>query len=102
MNQPRRIKVCKQGRKAPGVKALQEIRWFQSTTDYLIPKQTFCDLVKEITQNLKRNSAMKFQSEAVDALQEAAESFLVSFFEQTNSACVHAKVSILTAFRVGN
>ena len=34
---------------------------------------------------------MRFQSSAVMALQEASEAYLVSLFEDTNSAAIHAK-----------
>ena len=34
---------------------------------------------------------MRFQSSAVMALQEAAEAYLVSLFEDTNLAAIHAK-----------
>ena len=34
---------------------------------------------------------MRFQSQAVLALQEAAEAYLVSLFEDTNLCAIHAK-----------
>lgn len=34
---------------------------------------------------------MRFQSSALAALQEAAEAYLVSLFEDTNMAAIHAK-----------
>ena len=34
---------------------------------------------------------LRFQSSAVMALQEAAEAYLVSLFEDTNLAAIHAK-----------
>ena len=34
---------------------------------------------------------LRFQSSAVMALQEASEAYLVSLFEDTNSAAIHAK-----------
>lgn len=82
-------------RRAPGVLALREIRWYQKTTDQLIPKLSFQRLVREIAQQLCSGDT-KFQSAALGALQEAAECFLVGMFEDTNLACVHAKVIIKT------
>ncbi|KAG1889936.1 histone-fold-containing protein, partial [Suillus subluteus] len=46
--------------------------------------------VREITQDFKTDS-LRFQSSAMMALQEAAEAYLVSSFEDTNLAAIHAK-----------
>ena len=46
-------------------------------------------LVREIAQDFKTD--LRFQSSAVMALQEAAEAYLVSLFEDTNLAAIHAK-----------
>jgi histone H3/H4 len=40
---------------------------------------------------LARQTDLRFQSSAVMALQEAAEAYLVSLFEDTNLAAIHAK-----------
>ncbi|EMS58304.1 Histone H3 type 1 [Triticum urartu] len=44
---------------------------------------------KQIAQDFK--PALRFQSSAVSALQEAAESYLVGLFEDTNLCAIHAK-----------
>jgi len=78
----------------PGVVALREIRKYQRSTDLLIRKLPFQRLVREIAQNIqdkKHGEHMRFQSTAVLALQEAAESYLVSLFEDTNLCAIHAK-----------
>ena len=50
----------------------------------------FCyRLVKEIAQDFKTD--LRFQAKAVDALQEAAEAYLVGLMEDTNLAAIHAK-----------
>jgi histone H3 len=46
-------------------------------------------LVREIAQDYK--SDLRFQSSAIQALQEAAEAYLVSIFEDTNLCAIHAK-----------
>ena len=46
-------------------------------------------LVREIAQDYK--SDLRFQSSAIGALQEASEAYLVSLFEDTNLAAIHAK-----------
>ena len=77
-----------------GNPAFREIRIYQKSTALLIPKAAFSRLVREITQKYKKNA--RFQSEALDALQEAAEMFLVQLFQDTNLCAIHAKrVTIL-------
>lgn len=79
----------------PGTVALREIRRYQRSTDLLLRKAPFGRLVKEIAQGMKRD--IRFQSLAVLALQEAAESHLVQLFEDTNLCALHAKrITIMT------
>ncbi|KAF8971497.1 histone 3 [Flammula alnicola] len=70
--------VKKPHRFRPGTVALREIRRYQKSTELLIRK-------------LPSNTDLRFQSSAVMALQEAAEAYLVSLFEDTNLAAIHAK-----------
>ncbi|KDQ50496.1 hypothetical protein JAAARDRAFT_41957 [Jaapia argillacea MUCL 33604] len=81
--------VKKPHRFRPGTVALREIRRYQKSTDLLIRKLPFQRLVREIAQEFKTD--LRFQSSAVAALQEASESYLVSLFEDTNLAAIHAK-----------
>jgi len=88
--------VKKPHRYKPGTVALQEIRRYQKTTELLIRKLPFQRLVREITQELRDNFGdskpdFRFQSSALGALQEAAEAYLVSLFEDTNACATHAK-----------
>ena len=69
--------------------ALREIRRYQKTTELLIRKVPFQRLVREIAQDFKQD--LRFQSTAILALQEAAESYLVGVFEDTNLCAIHAK-----------
>jgi histone H3 len=46
-------------------------------------------LVREIAQGY--HGDIRFQASALLALQEAAESFVVSLFEDTNLCAIHAK-----------
>jgi histone H3 len=80
------------------------------STELLIRKLPFQRLVREIAQDFKVRAAhasclytshsltlvfvqtdLRFQSSAVMALQEASEAYLVSLFEDTNLAAIHAK-----------
>jgi histone H3 len=82
--------IKKPHRYRPGTVALREIRKYQKSTELLIRKAPFQRLVKEIAQD-KFNSDLRFQSDAIMALQEASEAYLVSLFEDTNLCAIHAK-----------
>jgi histone H3/H4 len=62
---------------------------YQKSTDLLLRKLPFQRLVREIAQDFKND--LRFQSTAIGALQEAAEAYLVSLFEDTNLCAIHAK-----------
>ena len=80
--------VKKTFRFRPGTVALRQIRKYQKSTDLLIRKLPFLRLVREVAQKI--NPTLRFQSTAVLALQEAAESFLVTMFEDVNVCAIHA------------
>ena len=86
---PRTGGVKKPMRWRPGTVALREIRRYQKTTELLIRKMPFARLVREIAQDFKTD--LHFQRQAIAALQEAAEAYLIGLFENTNLCCIHAK-----------
>ena len=90
---PRRVKgrVKKPFRYRPGTVALRQIRKYQKSTELLIRKLPFQRLVKEVVQDLFKTESYRFQSTAVLALQEAAENFLVSMFDDVNCIAIHGK-----------
>lgn len=76
----------------PGTNALREIRQFQRSTDLLLRKLPFARLVKEIAENyIGVDYGIRWQSNAVMALQEACEAFLIHLLEDTNLCAIHAK-----------
>lgn len=75
----------------PGQLALKDIKKLQSSTELLIPKTRFHRLVREITQAYTTDEPYRYQIAALQALQEAAEAYLVYLFEDTNLCCVHAR-----------
>ncbi|KAF2773529.1 putative centromere protein Cse4 [Teratosphaeria nubilosa] len=83
----------KRPRYKPGTVALREIRRYQKSTDLLMAKLPFSRLVREISLNMAPISSgvTRWQSQAIQALQEAAEAFLVHLFEDTNLCAIHAK-----------
>jgi histone H3/H4 len=74
----------------PGTKALMDIRKYQKSTALLIPKLPFSRLIREICHKTV-TADFKFQVLAIEALQEAAEAFLVHLFEDSLLCAIHAK-----------
>lgn len=81
--------AAKPHRFRPGTVALREIRKYQKTTDLLLRKLPFQRLVREIAQEYFND--VRFQASSIMAVQEAAESYLVGLFEDTNLGAIHAK-----------
>ena len=75
----------------PGMKALREIRKYQKSTDLLIPALSFSRLLREIVQTVTEGQQFRFQSQAIKALQEASEAYLVGLFEDVVLCAMHAK-----------
>ena len=73
----------------PGTVALRQIRKYQRSTDLLIAKLPFRRLVREIATNI--DNQKRFQATALQAIQEAAEAFLVGLLEEANLCAIHAK-----------
>merc|ERR1711924_391535 len=65
----------KQKRFRPGTKALREIKKYQKTTELLMRKLPFQRLVREIAH--ESNADLYFKGQALMALQEAAETYMV-------------------------
>ncbi|KAF8243616.1 histone-fold-containing protein [Wilcoxina mikolae CBS 423.85] len=97
---PAPSKESKRRRFKLGTKALREIRQYQSTTELLIRKLPFSRLVREIAASYTgarhlgfggEGEGIRFQSHALQALQEASEAFLVHLFEDANLLAIHAR-----------
>ena len=89
---PASTSAQKPRRYRPGTVALREIRKYQKSPDLLIRKLPFQRLFREIMQSFGARCAdMRVQSNAVLALQEAAEAYLVGLFEDTNLCAIHAR-----------
>lgn len=83
----------KKKRRKPGTVALKEIKYYQSRTELLLAKSPFSRLIKEIGDSLINidQSEYKWQSTAIEVLQNATEAYLVALFEDVNKAAIHAK-----------
>ena len=72
-----------------GTIALREIRRYQKSIDLIIPRAPFIRLVRNIAFDL--HDELRFHGDALRALQEASEAYLVGIFEDTNLCAIHAK-----------
>ena len=81
--------VKKAHRWHPGTVALREIRKFQKSTELLIRKAPFQRLVREVAATHK--DGLRFQSSAVQAIQEATESYVTSLLSDTNLCAIHTR-----------
>ena len=71
---------------------LQEIRKYQRSTKLLIRKAPFARLVREIALDNYPYSKLRWQSTAIQCLQEATEAYLVNFLSECNLVAHHAKL----------
>ncbi|XP_007969387.1 histone H3-like centromeric protein A [Chlorocebus sabaeus] len=69
---------------------LKEIRKLQKSTHLLIRKYPFSRLAREICVKFTRGVDFNWQAQALLALQEAAEAFLVHLFEDAYLLTLHA------------
>ena len=73
----------------PGTVALREIRKYQKSTELLIKKIPFQRLVREVVYTLDKTKTYRITPQALLALHEAAEDFLVTMFGQVNDLAIH-------------
>ncbi|TGO31564.1 hypothetical protein BHYA_0524g00020 [Botrytis hyacinthi] len=86
-HKPRRI--LPSGKRVRDLKLLsREIKFYTSTWANLIPRAPFARLVRQITQSIKND--LRFQSSAIEALQEAAEMMLAIRFDILQDMARHA------------
>ena len=79
--------------------ALREIRRFQKSTDLLILKKPFGNLVREITQDIEKEAEARgfptkpyrWQGTAILASQEATEARMIDALHDGQLAAFHAK-----------
>ena len=73
-------------------RVLKEIRYLRRSIKLLIPKASFARLVREILIDLfPSDNVSRIQAKALEALQEAAEAYIVQFFEDCILLSMHAK-----------
>jgi histone H3 len=58
---------------------VNEVHYYAKRQGYILPRVSFCRLVREIAQDIV--SDLRFQAEALAALQEITESTIIMWFE---------------------
>ncbi|GBM41783.1 Histone H3.3 type c [Araneus ventricosus] len=76
-------------KRPPGTVALREIRRYQKSADFLIRKLPFSRVAREIMNEIAFEARM-WQRKALEALQEAAEYYIVCLFEDAQLCALHA------------
>jgi histone H3/H4 len=61
------------------LEALSEIKYYQRSTDLILPKATFQRVCREISTKI--SSSLRWQCSALEALQVAGEEIIVTLFE---------------------
>lgn len=87
-------KVARKHRWHPGTVALREIRKYQKGNQLLIAKAPFRRLVKEVVEQDGKD--LRFQSTALDAIQEASEAYTIALFSDANLCAIHGRRMTLT------
>ncbi|OTF72073.1 histone H3-like protein [Euroglyphus maynei] len=72
-------------------RAIQEIKFYQKTTGLLIQKLPFMRLVKNVLDELRPGIGYHWKATALMALQEMAENYLISLFEDSNIVASNSK-----------
>ena len=77
----------------PGFRALREIQYYQRSTELLIAKTCFQKLVRDMVSRISdpERGGVRFESQALLALQEAGEQYLVGLFEDASFCAVHGR-----------
>eukprot|EP01126_Amoeba_proteus_P011287 TRINITY_DN14538_c0_g1_i3.p1 TRINITY_DN14538_c0_g1~~TRINITY_DN14538_c0_g1_i3.p1 ORF type:complete len:165 (+),score=36.19 TRINITY_DN14538_c0_g1_i3:97-591(+) len=86
----------KKRRFRPGTRALMEIRKYQKTTELLIPKLSLARVVRDLAnERCERGETYRWASNALLALQTAAEKYLIQLLHDAQVCAFHAKRTTL-------
>ena len=72
-----------------GMRALQEIRFYQHSTCFLIPMRAFQRVVRQVALDVN-GKEFRWQARALFTLQQAAEAYLVAYLGDANLLAIHA------------
>ena len=82
------IKKEKLRRYKPGTVALREVKKYQKSIKNVLLRAPFQRLCRQICSDMDHE--LRWQSQALAALQEASEAYIVGLFEDTNLCAIHA------------
>ena len=88
-HKPPSWQLKKKRRFRPGTVALREIHQYQKSTELLIRKAPFQQVIYKIMRGIWND--LRIQAAAVRSLQEAAVAYLVGLFKDSNLCAIHAK-----------
>jgi histone H3/H4 len=71
-------------------KLMYNIKKLQKSTSYMLPKEPFRRVVREIAREVSQED-LKWQQSALEALQFSAEDFMTDFFSDSFACAEHAK-----------
>ena len=72
--------------------ALREIRFYQESTCFLISMRGFQRFARRVCMDeVHPGSEFRWQAKALFLLQQAAESYLIAYLNDTNLLAIHAK-----------
>ncbi|KAJ1366424.1 centromeric DNA-binding histone H3-like protein cse4, variant 2 [Parelaphostrongylus tenuis] len=74
-----------------GARALQEIKRYQSSTKLLVPKRPLQRVIREVVTDLYPDLEYRFTADALDAVHEACEAFLVRVLNDGSTCALHAR-----------
>lgn len=74
----------------------KEIRKQQLSTSHALPRSVFRRLIKETANAIFKDSQLRFQPSACDAIQEDIEARLVSLLRSTGNVCEHEGKETIT------
>jgi histone H3/H4 len=90
------LQMLRKNRRAkPGQKAVREIKRYQKSDKFMLPRTSFQRLVREIGQQFKTN--LNWSSDSMEALQVASEAYLTDVFVDADLCARHAGRETLLA-----
>lgn len=70
---------------------LKEVKFYQSSTNFLMAKAPFLRMVREIASKVSNGEIQRITPTSLEVIQEAVEAYMVTVFEKSYSCTVHAK-----------
>ncbi|KCZ75188.1 hypothetical protein H311_03838, partial [Anncaliia algerae PRA109] len=70
---------------------LKEVKFYQSSTNFLMAKRPFLRMVREIAASVGDGKVQRISPIALEVIQEAVEAYMVTVFEKSYSCTIHAK-----------